>query len=171
VSRRHEVLAGLDDRFLPLLADVMRGVGRATRRAVGPDGALGRRIAPWVRREPVISVALACVVAAAVLIAVTGGDDKGAVPAPSHVGPRLTVGRLLGPATGASVSTYESQASRRRDALDQLASSQRLDAVVDFDGYLTPLAVSQILAGTPGISIVRALRGCRRRSKHRFTCC
>ncbi|HWC35159.1 MAG TPA: hypothetical protein VG650_10065 [Mycobacteriales bacterium] len=148
-------LAGLDSRALPVVARLLRGAGRAGRAVAGPDGALGRRIGPWVRRDPVIAVALACVAFAAILISVTGGDDKGAVRPPGHAGPRLSSAHLLGPTTGSTVASYQAQASQRRGSLDQLAASQPLVAVVDLAAYVTPEAVDQLLAGTPGLAVVR----------------
>jgi hypothetical protein len=140
---------------LPLVANGLRTLGRATRAVAGSDGLVGRRVAPWIRREPVIAVAVAAVAFAAVLIAVTGGDDQGAVRPPNHSGPKLDSGRLLGPVTGNSVSSYEAQATLRRHSLNQLAQSQQLNAVVDLGRYLTPQAVDQLLSKTPGIAVRR----------------
>jgi hypothetical protein len=153
-EERAAALADLDDRALPALARVLRGVARVIRAVFGPQGVLGRRVAPLVRRDPVIAIALASVVVAAILIAVTGGDNKGASRPPSHVGPRLT-GHLLGPVTGSSVSSYESVAARRRDALQQLAGSQQINAVVDLNRYLSPQAIEEMLRDTPGIRVAR----------------
>jgi hypothetical protein len=136
------------------VARALHAVARAFRAVFGPEGVLGRRLAPLVRRDPVIAIALACVAFAAVLIAVTGGDTKGGARPPSNVGPRLT-GHLLGPVTGSSVSSYESVAARRRDALHQLAGSQQLNAVVDLERYLSPQAVAELLRDTPGIRVLR----------------
>ncbi|MGN6472051.1 MAG: hypothetical protein ACTHK4_00170 [Mycobacteriales bacterium] len=152
---RSGALADLDDRALPKVASALRRIGRATRAVAGPEGVVGRRVAPWVRREPVIAIALACVAFAAILIAVTGGDDKGTVAPPRDVGPRLAAGRPLGPVTGAMVSTYEAQASRRLAALSQLAGSQQLNAVVDFKDYVSAQEIEQLLAETPGIRVLR----------------
>lgn len=152
--QRHS-LVDLDNRAMPVVARALRRTGRAVRAVVGPDGRLGRVVAPWIRREPVVAVAVLCVAFAAILIAATGGDNKGPVRPPGQVGPKLSGGHLLGPATGASVSAYESLASQRRGALDQLAASQRLIAVVDFKGYVTPQAVDSLLADTPGLEVVR----------------
>lgn len=152
---RAGVLAGLDDRALPAVAKALRGVARAVRSVAGPDGLVGRRVAPWVRREPVIAIAMACVAFAAILIAVTGGDEKGSVRPPSDVGPRLVAGAPLGPVTGATVSSYESQASQRRAALNRLAGSQQLNAVVDLNTYLSAQAIDAMLANTPGIRVLR----------------
>jgi hypothetical protein len=148
-------LADLDDRALPVVAGALRRTGRAIRAVFGSQGVIGRRVAPWVRREPVVAVALLCVAFAAILIVATGGDDHGPVRPGGHVGPRLSGGHLLGPSTGASVSSYESVASRRRGSLQQLAGSQQLNAVVDFKGYLSPQTVSGLLADTPGIRVLR----------------
>lgn len=154
-AARRDALAGLDAHAVPAVAAVLRGIGRALRAVAGPDAAIGRRVAPWVRREPVIAVAILCVAFAAILIAVTGGDEQGAVPPPSHIGPRLASGRPLGPQIGTSVSTYESQASARRDALDQVAGSQQVLAVVDLDSYVTPRAVDELMAEAPGVAVLR----------------
>lgn len=148
-------LVALDDRALPVVARALRRIGSACRAVVGSEGTVGRRVAPWVRREPVVAVAVVCVAVAAILIAVTGGDNKGPVRPPGQVGPKLAGGHLLGPATGSPVSAYEALASQRRSSLDQLAASQRLIAVVDFKGYLTPQAVDALLTGTPGLDVVR----------------
>lgn len=148
-------LADLDERALPVVANALRGIGRAARAVAGPDGTVGRRVAPWVRRDPVIAIALGCVAFAAILIAVTGGDNHGVARPPGYVGPRLTGGHLLGPVVGGSVASYESEASQRRQSLDQLAASQPLSAVVDFTGYLTPQDVAELLTKTPGLTVLR----------------
>lgn len=148
-------LADLDARALPAVANVLRGAGRATRAVAGPDGTIGRWVVPWVRREPVIAVAIVAVAFAAILLAVTGGDNRSAVRPPSHLGPRLSSGQGLGPTTGGSVSSYESAASHRLDSLGQLASSQQLNAVVDLSDYLTPQAVGELLGKTPGVTVRR----------------
>ncbi|MGN6472457.1 MAG: hypothetical protein ACTHK4_02260 [Mycobacteriales bacterium] len=152
---RGETLADLDARALPVVAKALRRVGHASRTVAGPDGIVGRRVVPWVRSEPVIAVARLAVDFAAFLIAATGGDDQSAVRPPSHLGPRLASGQALGPTTGESVSAYESQATHRRDALNQLASSQRLSAVVDLSDYLSLRAVGELLAKTPGLVVQR----------------
>ncbi|HVT20021.1 MAG TPA: hypothetical protein VHE57_01370 [Mycobacteriales bacterium] len=150
---RSDALAELDERALPAVAGALRGVARAARAVVGSDGVVGKRVAPWIRREPVIAIALACVAAAAILIAVTGGDRHRATLPSGHLGPRLS-GAQLGPLPGSTVATYESQASGRRASLDQLASSQQLVAVVDLDAYISPQAVDQLLHDTPGLRVV-----------------
>ena len=152
---RTAALADLDARALPAVAKALRAVGRATRAVAGPEGVVGRCVAPWIRREPVMAIALACVALAAILIVVTGGDDKAAVRPPGDVGPRLAAGHPLGPVTGASVSSYESRASHRRQALNELAGSQQLNAVVDFNTYVSAQAVDQLLSATPGIRVLR----------------
>lgn len=151
---RHS-LADLDDRALPVVAAALRAIGHGFRAIVGPEGAIGRHAAPWIRREPVIAVAVLCVAFAAILIAATGGDNEGPVRPPSHVGPKLTGAHLLGPAAGAQVSAYASTAAQRRSSLNELASSQPLIAVVDFNSYLTAQAIDQVLNGTPGLEVVR----------------
>jgi hypothetical protein len=149
-------LAGLDDRTLPKVAGLLRGIGSVTGAVVGPRGPLGRRVAPWIRREPVIVVAAVSVAFAAVLIAVTGGDNQGAVrPSTQSVGPVLPATQRLGPAPGASVSSYLSAATGRRDALRSLGASQQLEALVDLTGYISPLAVDTLLASTPEVSVVQ----------------
>jgi hypothetical protein len=148
-------LADLDDRALPKLAAALRRISRVARAVAGPEGGIGRRVAPWIRREPVIAIAVIFAVFAALLIVVTGGDDKGSVRPPTHVGPRLRAGQPLGPVTGATVSSYQAQASTRRAALSQLAGSQQLSAVVDLDRYSSPQAIEQMLSGTPGIRVLR----------------
>mgnify|MGYP001548382194 FL=1 len=79
MTERPPRLAGLDERALPKVAGFLRGIGAAAGAVVGPKSVAGRVVGPWLRREPVIVVAVASVVFAAVLIAVTGGDDQGAV--------------------------------------------------------------------------------------------
>jgi len=152
-QERTTALAELDDRALPAVAKALRGAGRAVRAVFGPEGVIGRRFAPLIRRDPVIAIAIACVAIAAILIAVA--DGNGSTRPPSHAGPRLAAGHPLGPVAGASVSSYESQASHRRSALNQLAGSQQLNAVVDFNTYLSAQAVDAMLAGTPGIRVLR----------------
>lgn len=154
-EERGASLAGLDDRALPVVASALRGIGHAVRAVAGPDGTIGRRVAPWLRREPVITVAVACVAFAAILISATGGDGGGPVRPPSHVGPKLVAGEPLGPVTGSTVSTYEAAAATRRGALNQLAASQPLIAVVDLDAYVSPDAVNQLLSATPGLTVLR----------------
>ena len=93
---------------------------------------------------------------AAVLLAVTGGDHQAAVKPPAQQsGPLLPDPQRLGPAPGTSVSTYVAAAGDRMAALDSLSSSQRLEAVVDFTGYISPLAIDELLATTPGIDVLR----------------
>lgn len=154
-ERRPGPLADLDDRTLLKVAGVLREIGRITRAIAGPEGVVGKRVAPLVRRDPVIAIAVVFAVLAALLIAVTGGDNKGSVRPPVHVGPRLAAGHPLGPVTGAAVSAYETQASRRRASLSQLAGSQQLNAVVDLNAYLSPPAIERMLADTPGIRVLR----------------
>jgi hypothetical protein len=154
-EERSAALARLDERALPMVAGVLRRASHAIRTVIGPQGVIGRRVAPWIRREPVIAIAVACVAVAAVLIAATGGDSKTSVPAPRDVGPRLAAGSPLGPVPGSTVSTYESQASARRGALTQLAGSQQLNAVVDLTAYTSPQAIEEMLADTPGIRVLR----------------
>jgi hypothetical protein len=152
---RRDRLAGLDARVVPLLAGSMRWLGAGARAVVGPDGRVGRRVAPWIRREPVVVVALLSVVVAGVLLAVTNGNHPGVHrPRTGSTGPVLPDGRL-GPAPGGTVSAYLGQASQRRTALDALGSSQRLDAVVDLTGYVTAAAVNELLAATPGVNVLR----------------
>lgn len=152
---RSATLVDLDDRALPKVAGALREISRITRVVAGPDGVVGRRVAPWIRREPVIAIAVIFAVLAGLLIVVTGGDDKGSVRPPTHVGPRLAAGQPLGPVTGATVSSYQSQASHRRASLSQLAGSQQLNAVVDLDAYTSAQAIEQMLADTPGIRVLR----------------
>jgi hypothetical protein len=152
---RRERLAGLDARIVPVVAAGIRGLNAGLLAIAGSKGRVGRRVVPWIRREPVIVVALFSVAFAAVLLAVTGGDSKTAVkPSSVSSGPLLTDGRL-GPATGGTVSKYVDTASQRRTALDDLSSTQRVNAVVDLTGYLTAGAVDQLLAATPGIDLLR----------------
>lgn len=148
--------AGLDERALPRLAGFIRGIGSVAGAVVGPKSPAGRVVGPWLRREPVIVVAVASVVFAAVLIAVTGGDDQGAVrPTTQSVGPAVPATHRLGPAPGAQVPSYLAAAAGRRDSLQTLGSSEQVDALVDLTGYLSPLAVDALIAGTPGVQVVR----------------
>ena len=152
---RTAVLATLDDRALPAVARALRGAGRVVRSVAGSEGVVGRRVAPLIRREPVIAIAILCVAFAAVVITVAGADGKGPAHPPTHAGPRLAAGHPLGPVAGATVSSYESQASLRRAGLNQLAGSQQLNAVVDLNDYLSAQAVDAMLAGTPGVRVLR----------------
>lgn len=155
-ARRPGGLSGLDARILPVLAAALRGLGAAGRTVLGSGNPVGRRVNRWVRREPVIVVALLSVVVAGVLIAVTGGDQQSAVRPPRAVtGPVLPDPQRLGPAPGATVKAYLSQAARRAKALQGLGSAQRLEAVVDFSSYLSPLAIDELLAAAPDVDVLR----------------
>jgi hypothetical protein len=149
--------AGLDERALPKVAGLLRGIGTTVGALIGRDSRVGRVIGRWLRREPVIVVAVVSVVFATLLIVVTGGDDQSAVrPTTQSVGPVLPVTDRLGPAPGATVASYLAAAASRRDGLESLGASQQVDALVDLTGYISPLAVGTLLAATPGVSVLRA---------------
>jgi hypothetical protein len=148
--------AELDERALPKVAGVLRGIGSAASSVVGPRSVLGRVVGPWIRREPVIAISLLSVVLAAVLIATTGGDDHGAVrPSTQSVGPVLPSADRLGPAPGASVPSYLAAAAGRRDGLQSLGASEHVDALVDLTAYISPLAIDTLLAAMPDVSVLR----------------
>ena len=89
--RRQRALAGVDQRAVPVIAAALRRIGAWVRAVVGPDGWVGRWFAPWVRRDPVMVIALLSVVVAAVLLAVTGGNSHRAhSAAPTATGPVLS---------------------------------------------------------------------------------
>jgi hypothetical protein len=135
---------------------VLRGGAAAVRVVAGPEGAVGRRVAPWIRREPVIAVALVSVAFAAVLLVVTGGDSHRAVSTPPEAtGPVLSDPQRLGPGPGADVDAYLAEAEQGREALNTLRGTQRVDALIDLTGYITPSAVTELLAATPGVDVLR----------------
>lgn len=135
-------LARLDDHAVPALAAGLRTLGRAGRRLAGATGPAGRWLSGFSRRQPTIVVAAVSVVVAAVLLGITGGDRTRAVrPVASSVVPPLT-SDALGPTPGMTVAAYLQQAGLRRQQLAALPPGQRLAAVVDLTGYLTPQAVA-----------------------------
>lgn len=147
----------LDDRAVPRLAAVLRGIGSAAGAVAGRNSVVGRAVGPWIRREPVIVISLLSVAFAAVLISVTGGDAKDAVRPPPHsaAGPVLPSVQRLGPAAGTSVASYLAAATNHRDRLASLGSAERVDALVDLTAYLSPLAVDTLLASTPDVTVLR----------------
>lgn len=154
--RRQRALAGVDQRAVPVIAAALRRIGAWVRAVVEPDGWVGRWFAPWVRRDPVMVIALLSVVVAAVLLAVTGGNSHRAhSAAPTATGPVLSDPQRLGPAPGADVRSYIEETGQGRAALDTLRPSQQVDALVDFTGYITPSAVARLLGATPGVEVVR----------------
>jgi hypothetical protein len=149
-------LARLDDHAVPALAAGLRTLGRAGRRLAGATGPAGRWLSGFSRRQPTIVVAAVSVVVAAVLLGITGGDRTRAVrPVASSVVPPLT-SDALGPTPGMTVAAYLQQAGLRRQQLAALPPGQRLAAVVDLTGYLTPQAVATELSAQPQVQVLRA---------------
>jgi hypothetical protein len=156
ISERPTRFAELDERALPKLAALLRGVGSVVGAAIGPRSRAGRVVGPWIRREPVIAISLVSVAFAAVLISATGGDDQDAVRPPTQsVGPLLPTAHRLGPAPGASVPSYLAAAAERRDELDSLGASEHVDALIDLTAYISPLAIDTLLSATPDVSVLR----------------
>jgi hypothetical protein len=155
-AARRESLVDLDDRVLPTLGRILRDVGGAWTRIAGPEGVVGRRVAPLVRREPVAAVAVVCVVVAAVLLAVTGGDSQSVVRPGGAPSALLSDPHRLGPAPGTTFASYSAAAAQRRSALAGLAASDRRYAVVDLSRYVTAQTVDELLGHTPGVDVVRA---------------
>jgi hypothetical protein len=148
-------LRHLDDRVMPALSRGLRAPGRLARAGVGATGTPGRTAAGVVRRFPVAIAAVGLIVLATALIVVTGGDHRGAVrPKASTVVPALT-GQRLGPVTGTSVAAYTSTARLRLQQISSLPGNQRVTAVVDLTGYLSPRAFGSSLV-VPGVSIIHA---------------
>lgn len=152
-------LARVDDRAVPALGSGLRGIGRAGRgvgaalsRATGP---VGRWAGGFSRRQPTVVAAFVIVVAAAVLWVATGGNHPKSVrPLPSAVVPPLT-GGALGPEVGSTVDSYLVAAAQRRQQIEALPSGQQLGAVIDLNGYLSPKAISTVLAAVPDVEIER----------------
>lgn len=150
-------LAQVDDRAVPALGRGLRGIGRAGR---GAGAALGRATGPagrWVRgfagRQPTVLAALALVAAAAILWVATGGNHpKSLRPLPAAVLPP-PAGGALGPDVGVSVDSYLAAAAQRRQQIVALPPDQQLGAVVDLNGYLSPTAISSLLAAEPNVAI------------------
>jgi hypothetical protein len=156
ISERPPRFVHLDERALPMVAGLLRGIGSAAGAVVGPRSVVGRLVGPWIRREPVIVISVLSIAFAAVLIAVTGGDDQSAVrPTTEAVGPGLPTAHRLGPAPGATVASYLAAATDRRDGLQSLGASERIEALVDLTAYISPLAIDTLLASTPDVSVLR----------------
>jgi hypothetical protein len=155
VSERPGWLARVDNRLVPGLAGVLRGVGRGGRRLGHAAGPPGRWLGRVARRNPTITTAVVAVAAAAVLIVTTGGDvHHGVAPTPPSAQIALP-GDQLGPTTGEQVSDYLDVAAQRADALTGLAAPS-VTAVVDFTSYLTPAAAETVLAGRAGVTVTTA---------------
>ncbi|HWA67657.1 MAG TPA: hypothetical protein VG899_14950 [Mycobacteriales bacterium] len=156
MTERPHRFSQLDDRALPLVAGALRGLAGAAGAIVGRRSVFGRVLGSWIRREPVIVIAVGSIAFAAVLIAATGGDDQSPVrPSTVAAGPAAPSAGRLGPAPGASVASYLAAAATRRDGLRTLGASQRIDALVDLTSYISPLAVDTLLAATPDVAVVR----------------
>jgi hypothetical protein len=158
VSRKERPgpLARLDGRAVPMLARALRRVGRGGRRLGGATGPPGRLVARLVRREPTVAAAVIAVLVAVVLIVATGGDGQHSV-APSAPRPTASLpGDQLGPAAGQQVSAYLAVARQRRALLAGEATTHPVTAVVDFIGYLTPPAVTNVLQRVDGLTVSRA---------------
>lgn len=148
-------LARLDERVVPALGRVIRGGGRASKGVAGATGRPGRAVVAGIRRYPVVATALALVALAAVLITVTGGDDRSAVrPKASNVVP-APADSQLGPQPGSQVSSYLAAAGLRSQQLSSLPATAHVTALLDLTGYLTPAAVTTMLAGRPAVTIIR----------------
>jgi hypothetical protein len=148
-------LARLDARLVPRLASAVRAIGRGATRVGSASGPPGRAVARTARRNPTVSTALVAVGAAAILLVATGGDHHHAV-APAPVSAEVALpGNLLGPAPGASISSYLTVAQERRADL-AVATAKSVTAIVDFTGYLTAPATESVVAGLPGLAVTRA---------------
>ncbi len=146
------LLRRLDERLVPAIGQLLRGTGRAASAGAEAAGRPGRMLARGVRRFGVSIAAVILVAAAALLITLTGGDERSPVrPNPSSVVPPLS-GQRLGPVAGSSVSSYLNAAKGRFQQLDALPASQPVTAIVDLTGYLTPQAVTASLL-RPGLRI------------------
>jgi hypothetical protein len=151
---RRGILERLDDWAVPALGGGLRRAGRAARASGRVSGPVGRWVIGFSRRQPVVVAAVLMVAAAGVLWGITGGDRTKAVrPAAASVGPALSSGDPLGPAPGSTVSAYLAAAALRRQQLAALPGSQRLNALLDLTGYLTPQAISTLLAAAPDVQI------------------
>jgi hypothetical protein len=150
-------LGRLDERVVPALGRALRGTRRVTVASVELTGPPGRFVGRALRRYPVAIAAVALIAVAALLIVWTGGDQQSAVrPKPSSIVPPLT-GQQLGPVAGTSVSAYLDAAALRSQQLSSLPANQQVIAVVDFNGYLSPLAVPTVLGRQN--RFVRIVRG------------
>lgn len=148
-------LARLDARLTPGLAQAIRAVGRGFERLGSASGPPGRLVARAARRNPTVSTAVLTVLAAAILLLATGGDQHHAVaPAPQSAEVVLP-GNLLGPSAGSSVSAYLTVAQQRRADL-AVTKAKSVTALVDFRGYLTAAATDSVVAGISGIQVNRA---------------
>jgi hypothetical protein len=90
----------------------------------------------------VATAAVILIAVAAALIVLTGGDRRSAVrPKPSTVVP-APADQRLGPTPGMSVAPYLAAARLRLQQLRALPAQQRVTALIDLTGYLTPQAVA-----------------------------
>ena len=149
------LLNRLDERIIPGLGRALRRSGRAAVASAGLGGRRGRFAAAALRRHSVAIAAVVLLAIAAVLITLTGGDQKAAVrPKVSTVVPPLT-GQQLGPVAGTTVASYLDAAALRRQQLSSLPATQPVTAVVDLTGYLTPQAIGALLASHHTVTLVR----------------
>jgi hypothetical protein len=116
---------------------------------------LARGVAETAAAEPALAGSIAAVLAAAVLIAVVGGDrtaterDRAVVfPSPP---PALLA--TIGPAPGASVATYLTRANYDLRHFGEIAAGRPAYAVVDLAHYEVPARAASVFAGT---KVVRA---------------
>ena len=150
-------LRRLDERVVPALGRALRGTGRAAVGSAALTGSPGRFLGRVMRRYPVVIAAVALIAVAVVLITWTGGDQQSAVrPRASNIVPPLS-GQQLGPVAGTPVASYLDAAALRSQQLSSLPANQSVTAVVDFNGYLSPVAVAAVLGRQN--RFVRIVRG------------
>lgn len=150
-------LGRLDERVVPRLGRGLRRTGHSAVASVGLTGRPGRVLGGLWSRFQIVIAAVALIAIAALLITWTGGDDRSAVrPKASTVVPALT-GQQLGPVAGTTVASYLDAAGLRQQQLSSLPATQPVTAVVDFNGYLNPQAISTVF-GTDSQS-VKIVRG------------
>ncbi|MBV9487269.1 MAG: hypothetical protein JO246_14575 [Frankiaceae bacterium] len=145
-------LARIDDRLIPRFAGAIRATARAAGRVGRLTGPVGRGAARWGRRNPTIATALVAVVAAVVLIVITGGDTRHPIAPAPPVASVVLPGNTLGPAQGQEVSTYLSEAEQRRSDLDA-SQAARVTAIVDLQSYLNASATEQLFTNLPDITV------------------
>lgn len=147
-------LRSLDDRWLPRLARrLRRSVDRVHRAASARHGVVGLT-SEAVEEAPAIVGAIAAVLIASVLIAVAGTGSVGeGASAPQPSPPSVPLAATIGPAPGASVSTYLEHAAYDLRHFGEIAGGRSTYAVVDLRRTQMP---AQTVRTFDGVDVVRA---------------
>ena len=138
-----------DRRWVPVAAQRLRRTMAASRRRFG---AQSRTVAGAVQEEPALAGSIVAVLVAAILIATVGEQGVGDEPRPGVVVPHGAAMATLGPAPGASVSTYLSRAEEDLRHLGQTEPARPTFALVDLRQFRT---AAQVRSTFSGLAVVR----------------